>query len=803
MKLMALFLLFTSDLSALQSSFDHGKQVAESSKKGIEDQIKSGANKAHIPQYQDGVFINKEELSRSFEHLESDPHGRDLRDIHKTRKPYILDDTEDFMMRSENVHQHPEQAFEESEEVEEGVDSFTIETCEECPDEEYFVKARKTKKRYVYLQTPPYITAGQNCQNHGYLTIKVEIVSEPEEIFREDGVFADITHISTVPWGGAYIDETYRVNGVNVVLRKTIQQNGSPWIRPGCYLVPALQNHVVSAATMITKLLGGANDEYIHWGQIGNAYLHARVVNDTGEHYWILDDACQHYEELCKKGLCRYHSMEEDPPSDKYWKGKKVNGSWGQTVTYACRSSCKDTCAELRARGCSRQPDPECIEKIDGKCLRWRWKFKCRNRIGIKKHKFAKKNPFCLGGDCIDSSYESDRDMIQAMGYLSILEEARKEMDGTANINIFKGGSYACTRFPLSFKDCCGCGGWGVSMGLSGCDEDSKVVGRLRGEGKCVQVGTYCAEEINVGLAKFCLREKTVFCCFGTKFAKLLQEQGKPQLEISFGSPECPDCRGFTPDELSRIDFSKLDLTEITNDVMSRFKPQSGEHFAQEGELDRIREQMAVAPQTIDGDSPLSQRSQKAVSDISAMPIDQRRIAIADVIQKANSKKLLSEEVVKLQAYLDAIVPITPPTYSPTYHMEQVHEWIGGYSLWNQFATDPATGAKTFVQQHKLHTNEEAAYVTNAQNSLNHQATTKNAELKREYLQRIESQKSTPIPLEALTKVISATEIADMPVDQRILQKTPARKSSGSVEAQYLQENMRHLTGSLKPKGVK
>lgn len=156
MKLMALFLLFTSDLSALQSSFDHGKQVAESSKNGIEDQIKSGANKAHVPQYQDGVFINKEELSRPFEHLEGDPHGRDLRDIHKTRKPYILDDTEDFMMRSENVHQHPEQAFEETEEVEEGVDSFTIETCEECPDEEYFVKARKTKKRYVYLQTPPY-----------------------------------------------------------------------------------------------------------------------------------------------------------------------------------------------------------------------------------------------------------------------------------------------------------------------------------------------------------------------------------------------------------------------------------------------------------------------------------------------------------------------------------------------------------------------------------------------------------------------------------------------------------------------
>lgn len=147
-------------------------------------------------------------------------------------------------------------------------------------------------------------------------------------------------------------------------------------------------------------------------------------------------------------------------------------------------------------------------------------------------------------------------------------------------------------KIPLSFKDCCGCNGWGVSIGLTGCDEDSRVVSKLRGEGKCVQVGTYCAEYINVGLAKFCLRKKTVFCCFGNKFAKLLQEQGKSQLGLNFGSPESPNCRGFTPEELSKIDFSKLDLSEITADVMDRFKPQSAEHFAKDGELDRIREQM-------------------------------------------------------------------------------------------------------------------------------------------------------------------------------------------------------------------
>ena len=580
----------------MQSSFDAGKKVAQSSNESIEKNIKSGKNKEHVPQYQDGVFINQDELSKTSNYLSKSDSGRYIQGIHKVREPYILNDKEQFMTQSEEYYKNPEKAFQETFTTVAGGEEYSIETCDECPHEEYFVTGRKTKKRYVYLYEPPYITAGKNCDNHGYLTIKVEILDEPEEIFREDGSFSDIHHISTVPWGGAYIDETYQVNGANLVLRKTIQQNGQPWIRPDCYLVPSLQSHVVSAATLISKLLGSANNEQIPWGKIGNANLHHRVVNDTGEHFWILDDTCTRCEELCDQGLCRYHSMTEDADTNKFWKGKRVNGSWGQTVTYACRSSCKDTCKQLLARGCLRQPSPYCLEKIGDKCLRWRYTFKCLDKIKVAKQKFSNKTPFCLGGDCIDSSYESDKDMLQALGYLSILEAARKEMNGTGVIQIFKGGAYACTKFPLSFKDCCGCKGWGVSIGLSGCDESSKVVGKLREEGKCIQIGTYCAEHVRVAFAKFCLRKKTVFCCFGTKFAKLLQEQGKQQLNINFGSPQEPNCRGFTPEELSHIDFSTLDLTEITEEVMNKFKPPTnsniGEHFANGGELKRIKEQL-------------------------------------------------------------------------------------------------------------------------------------------------------------------------------------------------------------------
>jgi hypothetical protein len=73
-----------------------------------------------------------------------------------------------------------------------------------------------------------------------------------------------------------------------------------------------------------------------------------------------------------------------------------------------------------------------------------------------------------------------------------------------------------------------------------------------------------------------------------------LQEQGKPQLGLDFGTAESPNCRGFTAEELQKLEFSKLDLSEIAKDVMDSFKPQLDpkKHFAKGEELEKIRENM-------------------------------------------------------------------------------------------------------------------------------------------------------------------------------------------------------------------
>ena len=59
------------------------------------------------------------------------------------------------------------------------------------------------------------------------------------------------------------------------------------------------------------------------------------------------------------------------------------------------------------------------------------------------------------------------------------------------------------------------------------------------------------------------------YCCYNSKLAKIINEQGKPQIGKGWGDPESPSCGGFTVDEFQRVDFSRLDLSEFTADIMA------------------------------------------------------------------------------------------------------------------------------------------------------------------------------------------------------------------------------------------
>jgi conjugal transfer mating pair stabilization protein TraN len=280
-------------------------------------------------------------------------------------------------------------------------------------------------------------------------------------------------------------------------------------------------------------------------------------------------------EERVNKGLCAYEEIQvlEGPKTRIIDELLVKRDWWRRKKIYRCHYPAKNDCGALRAKGCY-QVNSACREKIKDVCVVWEQTYRCpSNKTRGKTYRSSnKENPFCLSGDCANKSYVPNRDFAQVMSHMSVLKEAGDDVKRFGAI--FKGVDRRCTRHCVDFKDCCGNGGgWGVSLSLASCDADEKELAELRSKNRCIQVGTYCAEKV-LGV---CVRKKTSFCCYGTKLAKIVQEQGKRQLGLGFGSPEHPECQGLTPEQLSRIDFSQINFSEIFSEVMGRTKTPSSE----------------------------------------------------------------------------------------------------------------------------------------------------------------------------------------------------------------------------------
>jgi conjugal transfer mating pair stabilization protein TraN len=83
----------------------------------------------------------------------------------------------------------------------------------------------------------------------------------------------------------------------------------------------------------------------------------------------------------------------------------------------------------------------------------------------------------------------------------------------------------------------------------------------------CHYVGDYCESKWPlIG----CVQRAKRFCCFNSKLARIIHEQGRPQLSAfsrGWGSAKSPNCRGFKPEEFQMLDFSKMDLSEYFRDI--------------------------------------------------------------------------------------------------------------------------------------------------------------------------------------------------------------------------------------------
>lgn len=155
--------------------------------------------------------------------------------------------------------------------------------------------------------------------------------------------------------------------------------------------------------------------------------------------------------------------------------------------------------------------------------------------------------------------------------------ENDKSADGTIDENgscsgsfyIFNGKDTRCREkdkfFGLTGGGCCDKDK--VFLGLVECKPEEKNWAEDAKSGKTHLVGSYCAKKIVV---LGCILTKQTHCKFNSKLARIIHEQGRPQINLSWGDAKSPECRGFTPEEFQRLDFSKIDLSEYVADIQAK-----------------------------------------------------------------------------------------------------------------------------------------------------------------------------------------------------------------------------------------
>jgi conjugal transfer mating pair stabilization protein TraN len=294
-----------------------------------------------------------------------------------------------------------------------------------------------------------------------------------------------------------------------------------------------------------------------------------------------------------------------DGPSTKVIEGFEVfRDCWEYKSTYECEGIANDSCSLLREGECF-EVKSDCKETYKGSCILLEKDFHCqrfetyerveekaelRDRNGVS----SKPNPCtdiqCLDGSCADKSYEANSEMLSSVAQLSIFKEMEGQLKGEFD-TLFKGTDSRCTKAVLGYKDCCGSGkGWGISIKMGQCQSEEIATAQKNKAGLCHELGTYCAEK----LLGACTRKKRSFCCFTSKLLKAVHEQGRSQLDIGWGSPKSPNCQGFTPEQLSEIDFSKLDLSEVYEDMLGKFKAP---------DLSRLSESISLEMKNIEHDA--------------------------------------------------------------------------------------------------------------------------------------------------------------------------------------------------------
>ncbi len=279
-------------------------------------------------------------------------------------------------------------------------------------------------------------------------------------------------------------------------------------------------------------------------------------------------------EHLEKSPHCKLLQAQMIPsPETKTIQNRPVfRDSWMRELLFSCEPDSDSPCAKLRNQG-GVLMSKNCQEENPlGECDLWKKTYDLGKLAAYQQSALSiDKTPLWENDDSLDFHPKKSTDFGSSVTTLSFFAELEHQMEenGTDfqehNIKLFKGDKLKCQRTFLggSIFDCCSkMKGLANKAKLAACNTDEKRLAENRDQGKCRHVGSH-KEKLGTVTTQ-------VFCCFPTKLARVIHEQGRKQLGIKWGTSEKPKCRGFTLYELQRLDFTKIDLTEVVDDLQIR-----------------------------------------------------------------------------------------------------------------------------------------------------------------------------------------------------------------------------------------
>lgn len=243
---------------------------------------------------------------------------------------------------------------------------------------------------------------------------------------------------------------------------------------------------------------------------------------------------------------------------------------WGFDKRYRCASEVSGTCEPLVSQGCS-QVASRCMQSVGSWCTRYHQTFRCRETFCMPEKTICPGKISCADGACDETTDEPTEDLAEGITRLGVLAGSAAEVSDnqiqSGVAGIFAASATQCKKHPLGARDCCKDSGWGDWV--MHCPKELQELQRAKVDERVIYLGSYKNKKLG--------SRHYVYCVFPTTLSAIVQLQGrKDQLHIPFGDAENPDCRGLTPEELERIDFSKLNLSKLEKEWMSRMQSPDG-----------------------------------------------------------------------------------------------------------------------------------------------------------------------------------------------------------------------------------